>query len=123
MTVLVLVAAAGGFGAVARYALDTLLRARSGSDLPVGIAVVNLTGSLLLGLVTGLALARLLTSPGQLVLGTGFLGGYTTFSTATLDTVRLLQQGRHLAAVGNGVGLLLGTVVLAAGGLWLGLRF
>ncbi|HEY9477842.1 MAG TPA: CrcB family protein, partial [Microbacteriaceae bacterium] len=50
----------------------------------------------------------------------GFLGGYTTFSTASVETVRLLQDGRYPAAVINGLGMLVVSVLAAALGLWLG---
>lgn len=122
MIVVVAIAVAGGFGAVARLVLDGMVRARWGSSYPIGTTVINLTGSLLLGLVTGLATSRLLPDPWPLVLGTGFLGGYTTFSAASLETVRLAQERRFGAAVANGVGLLVGSVALAAFGFWLGTR-
>lgn len=120
--IVVLVAVAGGFGAVARLFLDSVLRARWATRYPMGTMVINLTGSLLLGLVTGLATSRLIPDPWALILGTGFLGGYTTFSTASLETVRLAQDRRFGAAMANGVGMLVGSVALAALGFWLGTR-
>jgi len=115
-----LVCLAGGLGAVARFVLDGLIRARIGASYPVATTVVNLTGSLLLGVVTGLALGQLVSDSLHLVLGVGFLGGYTTFSTASYDTVRLVQERRWTSALANGVGTLLVSVLLAALGLWLG---
>lgn len=120
MIIVVAIAVAGGFGAVARLVLDGLARARWGMLYPVGTTVINLSGSLLLGLVTGLATSRLLPEPWPLVVGTGFLGGYTTFSTASFETVRLAQERRFAAAVAHGVGMLVGSVALAALGFWLG---
>ena len=117
MTEVLLIAAAGGVGAVARFVWDGHLRSRA-TDYPVGTAIINLTGSLLLGFVTGLALSQLLSAPWALVLGTGFLGGYTTFSTASVETVRLAQERRRLAALLNGLGLLVASVVLAGIGWW-----
>ena len=116
------VALAGGVGAVARFVLDGLVRSRVASWFPVGTAVVNVTGSFVLGLVTGLALAHVVPEELRLVVGTGFCGGYTTFSTASFETVRLVEQRRVGAALLNGVGTLVVTVGVAGLGLWLGLR-
>lgn len=121
MITLLLVSAAGGVGAVARFVLDSLIRARIAWRYPVGTSVINVSGSLLLGLVTGLALAHLVSEPWHLVLGTGFLGGYTTFSAASFETVRLLQERRLLAATANALAMLVVSVLVAAAGLWLGL--
>lgn len=122
MTVLLVVAVglAGGVGAVARLVLDGVLRARVRVAFPLGTTVINVTGSFLLGLVTGLALAHGLPPEWRAVLGTGFLGGYTTFSTASYETVRLAQQRRYRAALVNGVGMLLLALAAAGLGLWLG---
>ena len=114
------VALAGGLGAVARLLLDGALRPRS-ARYPVGTTVVNLTGSLLLGLVLGLSSRALLAEPVRQVLGTGFLGGYTTFSTASVETVRLAGERRWGAALANGLGMLLASVACAGAGWWLGL--
>lgn len=116
------VALAGGVGAVARFVLDGLVRSRVASLFPVGTVVVNVTGSFVLGLVTGLALAHVVPEEMRLVVGTGFCGGYTTFSTASFETVRLVEQRRVGAALLNGVGTLVVTVCVAGLGLWLGLR-
>jgi fluoride exporter len=118
---LLLVSAAGGVGAVARYLLDTLV-SRLTTRWPLGTFLINVSGSLLLGLVTGLAAGPLPVRL-HLVLGTGFLGGYTTFSTASVDTVRLLQERRRLSALVYAVGMLALASALATVGLWLGLRF
>ena len=122
MTVLLVVAVglAGGVGAVARLVLDGLLRARVRVSFPLGTTVINVTGSFLLGLVTGLALVHGLPPEWRAVLGTGFLGGYTTFSTASYETVRLAQQRRYRAALMNGVGMLVLALAAAGLGLWLG---
>lgn len=122
MTVLLViaVAAAGGLGAVARLVLDGFLRSRIHLNFPAGTTVINVTGSFLLGLVTGWAIAHGLPPEWRAILGTGFLGGYTTFSTASYETIRLAQQRRYRAALFNGVGMLLLAVAAAALGLWLG---
>ncbi|GIT78347.1 hypothetical protein LLS1_00160 [Leifsonia sp. LS1] len=114
------VAVAGGLGAVARLVLDGVTRSLVRVNFPLGTTVINVTGSFLLGLVTGLALANGLPAEWRAILGTGFLGGYTTFSTASYETVRLAQQRRHRAALFNGVGMLLLALAAAGLGLWLG---
>ena len=115
------IAAAGGVGAATRLLLDGLVRTRLGGAFPYGTMIINVSGSLLLGFVTGLAMIHLLTPELSLVLGVGLLGGYTTFSTASFETVRLAQARRYLAALATGVGMLVASVAAAALGLWAGL--
>ena len=117
---LVAVAAAGGIGAAARFVVDGLVKDRLGSAYPWGTTVINVSGSVALGLVTGLALQAVVAPVWKAVLGTGLLGGYTTFSTASVETVRLLAAGRRGAAVANGLGMLVACVGVASLGLWLG---
>ncbi|GAA4752524.1 hypothetical protein GCM10025783_26690 [Amnibacterium soli] len=115
----VLLAVAGGLGAVLRFALDGAVRQAVGSRWPWGTALINVSGSFLLGLLTALAGHGL--PPGLLpVLGTGLLGGYTTFSTASVETVRLIQQGRAAASLVYGLGVLVASVAAALLGLALG---
>lgn len=111
------VSVAGGVGAVARLALDGAIRSRWPSPLPVATMIINVSGSFALGVLTGLQLAGHLSTPVLAVLGTGVCGGFTTFSTATFETLRLLQNGRWSLASLNGAGTLLLTVLAAAGGL------
>lgn len=114
------VCAAGGLGAAIRLWTDAVVRGRLGSRMPWGTAFVNLSGSLALGLLTGLATAAVVSADWKAVLGTGLLGGYTTFSTATFETIRLWQDRRHPAAFVNGFGMLAAGVALAWGGFVLG---
>ncbi|HEY0561300.1 MAG: crcB [Mycobacterium sp.] len=109
---------AGGLGAVARFALDGLVVARAGRRFPYGTLLINISGSLLLGVLTGLTLAHGAPTALRTVAGTGFCGGYTTFSTASFETVRLLQERRWAAALANGAGTLVLTLLAAALGLW-----
>jgi CrcB protein len=113
-------AGAGGLGAATRFLVDGVVKARIRSTYPVGVAVINVTGSFALGLLTGLVLSQVLAPEWLLVAGTGFLGGYTTFSTASFETVRLLQTRRWAAAFLNGFGMLVASVAVAYLGLWLG---
>ncbi|PYY47109.1 fluoride efflux transporter CrcB [Curtobacterium sp. MCBD17_023] len=116
---LLLVAAGGGVGAALRFVLDGLVKARV-RRFPLGTMVVNVTGSFVLGLVTGLGGAGTIAVPMVAVLGTGMMGGYTTFSTASVETVQLLRSGKTRLAVLNGLGMLVVSVGAAALGLWLG---
>jgi CrcB protein len=130
-------ALAGGVGAGARFWVDGAVgdalaarRSRRGgagagagtapSPYPWGTAVINVSGSLLLGLLTALALGAVVSPTWRAVLGTGLLGGYTTFSTASVDTVRLLAAGRRGAGAASALGLLVAGVAAAGLGLWLG---
>lgn len=118
MTTLLVIAVAGALGATARYLLDTAISRRTPS-LPAGTMIINITGSLLLGLLTGLA-AGVLPSLLQTAATAGFLGGYTTFSTACVETVRLLQERRRRAALASGLATLLLATVAAVAGILLG---
>lgn len=85
-----LIFCAGGVGATLRFVLDTWFKARFSPRVPLGIFLINVTGSLLLGLLTGLivqAQTPVITENLGLILGVGLLGGYTTFSTALLEAV------------------------------------
>jgi CrcB protein len=94
------VAAGGAVGSVARYLLSTLLQERSGGVFPVGTLVVNVTGSLLLGLLLRYSLDAPAFSPEvRVLLATGFCGGYTTFSTFSYETARLMETGDYRRAV------------------------
>ena len=112
-------AAAGGVGAACRFLLDGVVKARVRVPYPVGTTLINVLGSLLLGIITGLGTALV---PGAIaaIIGTGFCGGFTTFSTASVETVRLVQDRRWLAGLANGVGMLVVAVAAAALGIWLG---
>jgi CrcB protein len=119
VTVLIL-ALAGGLGAVARFVLDGTVTAARSWRYPAGTTVINLTGSFLLGLLAGLAAGAVLPGSAYLVLGTGFLGGYTTFSTAAYETVRLAEQRRWAAALAHGLGQVVLATALAALGYLVG---
>ena len=113
---LVLLVLAGAVGAVLRYEVERAVRRRSRSDLPVGILLVNVSGSFALGLVVGLAEHLDVPSLVVTVVGTGLLGAYTTFSTFSVDTVALAERGRVGAAAANvGVSLVAGLAAAALG--------
>jgi CrcB protein len=84
------VAALGGLGAIARFAVDGLVSRRYGDGFPLGTLVVNVSGALLLGLLVGIALK----GNAYLLAGTAVLGSYTTFSTWMLESHRLGEDGQ-----------------------------
>jgi len=117
-----LMVAAGGFvGAPSRYLLDRAVNRRVESDLPWGTFLVNITGSFMLGLLTGLSLSNHLSDLAKALLGTGFCGAYTTFSTFTFETVRLLEVGQLLEAALNAFASLAVGLLGAGAGLAIGL--
>jgi len=111
--------AAGAAGAVARYLVTRAVQLRTRSDIPWGTVVVNVTGAFLLGLVTGAGIYHGLTETPRIVLGVGFCGAYTTFSTLAVETVRLVEAGKVADAARNLAGSVAVGLVAAAAGLWI----
>jgi CrcB protein len=111
------IAIAGAVGAPARYLLDGYVQDRSAGTRPLGTLVINATGSLVLGFLAGLGLYHVFPSTPHTILGTGFCGAYTTFSTFTYETVRLAEDGERRGAAGNVVASLLLPALAAALGL------
>ena len=110
----------GGLGAMTRFWLDDWTRGRQRGDFPVGTLVINVLGSLLLGVLSAGVLRDGWSGDWRLVAGTGFCGGFTTFSTTSVETVRLWQQRRSAAALINTLGTAGACLVAAGVGLWLG---
>lgn len=121
LTVALAVALGGLVGAPARNLVDTWVTDRVPSDLPWGTAVVNVSGSVVLGVVTGLLLHHHVGPVPRALLATGFCGAYTTFSTFTYESMELLEDGRIGEAALNMVGSLAVGLVAAAAGLAIGL--
>ena len=118
--VALLLGLAGATGAAARFAFSEWATRREKGSFPLATLLINVTGAFALGLLTtaggtGGALAQ-----ARLVLGTGFLGGYTTFSTLSYDTHSLFRSGQTRAAWLNALGSLGIGVAAAALGLWCG---
>ena len=101
----------GAVGAIARFLLDGAVSARASSSIPWGTLLVNLTGAFALGFVTGK-----LSGDAQLLVGTGLLGGYTTFSTWMFESHRLGEDGELRASIVN----LLGSLIVGILAVWLG---
>jgi CrcB protein len=108
--------AAAAIGAPARYLVDRMVTARPTTAVPGGTFVVNVSGCLALGVVTGLGRHHDLGSTARTVIGTGGLGAYTTFSTFSFEVVRLAEAG-ELPVAGRYVlaSLAVGTIAAAAG--------
>ncbi|WP_425290812.1 fluoride efflux transporter CrcB [Spirosoma linguale] len=117
----ILVFLGGGAGSLLRYATGRLMPATLlGTSFPTPILVVNVVASFVLGAVMGWVLSRAVGDDLRLLLGVGFCGGLSTFSSFSNDTVVLLQSNRPGAALIN-IGLNVSLCLLAsAGGLWLG---
>ena len=109
--------AAAAVGAPARYLLDSWVHERTGGRFPWGTFVVNVSGCLALGVLTGLGLYHGLGDTTRTVVGTGGLGAYTTFSTLTFETVRLAEDGAVDQALLNATASLLVGLAAAATGL------
>jgi CrcB protein len=116
------IALAGAAGAPARYVLDGAVRARTRSAIPLGTFVVNVVGSFILGLLTGLALYHAFPSTPRTIIGTGFCGAFTTFSTFTYEVVRLAEIGAPRAALRLLLASLVVPTLAAAIGLALATR-
>lgn len=141
---MLLAAAAGGLGAAARFLMDGEIRLRWRGALPLSTLVINVAGSLLLGLTCGLvgtlptpslvALVSETTTPTAAILSdpwtlgvalatVGFCGGFTTFSTAMFEVTQLLLNRRTWMAVGYWVGSAVAAVIAVVLGMMLGAQF
>jgi CrcB protein len=118
---LAIVFGAGGLGSVARYGVGLWVGAR---DFPYATLIVNVVGSFLIALVVELA-ARLADFPPslRLALATGFLGGFTTYSSFNNETLAQFLDGHPLRGTANLAATVLGCAVAGLVGLWLARRF
>ena len=107
----------GAFGALARYLVDGAVTERVKARLPYGTLLVNVVGSFILGFVTGLVLYHAGSTQLRTLIGTGFCGAFTTWSTLSWETVRLVEErdsGRAAVTVLGGIAT---SLVAAAVGL------
>jgi CrcB protein len=118
--VFILLGVAGGLGAGVRFLVDGAIRSHLHTAFPWATTIINVSGSIVLGLITGLTTTHLLSTDLSVIIGTGFLGGYTTFSTASYETVQLIKQRRYGSSFISGVLMLVFSVAAAALGLWIG---
>lgn len=113
-----LVFAGGGLGAVTRYWLTGFVHDRIGGDFPFGTLSVNVVGCLFIGLLMYLLEDRFLVYPSlRVFLTIGILGGFTTFSSFSFETVAMLRDGQILYAATN----IIVSVVTCIGGTWIGM--
>jgi len=121
MRLVLLIALGSALGGVARYWLSGLVATRVGEVFPWGTLVVNIVGSLLIGLLAGLHdSARVpLSADARDFLMIGVMGGFTTFSSFSLQTLQRLQEGDWLRAGGNIVASVVLCLVAVAVGYWL----
>jgi CrcB protein len=121
VTIWILVGVGGALGSMARHGLNHVVHQRHlASTFPAGIFLVNVLGSVLIGALAGaLASGRLhLSFQARTFLVVGLLGGFTTFSSFSLDTLALMRDGHHWQACWNAVG----QVSLSLLGAWAGFR-
>lgn len=112
------IALGGAIGALSRYGLMNLVAHLLGHRLPWGTLLVNVSGSLLIGVLYVLISEKMLMSgEARALLIVGFLGAFTTFSTFSLDTVLLIQQGWLVQAIGY----MLASVMICVLATWLGM--
>jgi len=119
MILAVAVSLAASAGAVCRYLLDQLVQHQHDQRFPWGTFVINVTGSMLLGLVTGLAVHHGLPAVPATVVGVGFAGGYTTWSTYMWESLALAEAGALGGAAVNIIGSLAAGLAAAAAGFGL----
>jgi fluoride exporter len=119
---MMLVGLAGSLGAVTRYVLGRVVTERVCSQFPFGTLLINVTGAFAIGLLFALVSHKLLSPALQTILATGFLGGYTTFSTLCWEGTQLLREGNVVHSFAYfastfGLGLLAVVLGLALGGM------
>jgi fluoride exporter len=119
MTLYIWIAIGSALGGTARFALSGLVANAFGETFPWGTLIINVTGSFAIGFfntLTGPDGRWFVSSQGRLFFMTGICGGYTTFSSFSLQTLNLAREGEWLSAGGN----IAGSVVLCLLGVWLG---
>ena len=118
MNLLWYVALGSAVGGASRFALSTFVQQRASSAFPFGTLIVNITGSLILGFVLRYALASpSVSAEMRALLTTGFCGGYTTFSTFSYETIKLIEDGDYRQAGGY----VLASVVLSLIAIFVGI--
>ena len=118
--ILFLTALVGGVGGMSRFLVDTFVNRHNRFSTPMGTQVINISACLALGVLAGYAATRTGTESLYSVLGVGFMGGYSTFSTASIESARLLLAGRHTSGIVHALVMILASYAAAICGLSLG---
>lgn len=112
----VIISFAGAFGALSRYLLGRFIAERARTQFPLGTFVINISGAFVIGLLFALVAHKHMSPAVQLTLATGFLGGYTTFSTMSWESMQLVRGGSTpLSLLYLGGSMLLGLMAAALG--------
>jgi CrcB protein len=118
ISILIAVALGGALGSLLRYFVASAIQTPASAGFPWGIFVVNISGGFLMGVIVELGALKLNLAPEiRTFLTVGILGGYTTFSTFSLDSVLLLQRGAYASAAAY----IVGSTVLSIAALFAGL--
>ncbi len=117
MNQLLAIAAGGAIGSVLRFLMSSWVYAVAGRGFPYGTLAVNIVGSLLIGLLTVVLIERMSLGPEwRAAILIGVLGGFTTFSSFSIETLNLIEAGAHAKAIAN----VLLSVVVCVGATWVG---
>jgi len=121
LTRILLIAAAGACGSVARYGLSGLVQRLAGPSWPLGTWTVNILGSLLFGVIWAMAMADergiMISAEARIIILAGFMGAFTTFSTLSFETAQMLRDGQWVLAGANAGG----QVVLGLAAVFVGM--
>jgi CrcB protein len=119
VVILLAVGAAGALGAIARYITVERIARRWRGRFPLATFIINMLGAFVLGLLLTVGMGQA-TSPLRTVIGTGFIGGYTTFSTLSFETHALARRGHTIHAWLNAIGTLAAGLLAVAAGIAVG---
>jgi len=118
MNATLLVMAGGAIGAAARYHLGRLVFHLGGMGFPYGTLLANVSGGFLMGALAGvLARSNFVDEPWRLLLGVGLLGGFTTFSTFSLEVFNMIERSEWGTATGYALLSVIGSVLALVAGL------